>query len=155
MMGDSGFEKRLRDSVRRLDEKSGFVQDLLSEKINHLRTEVQGNDKRYQQRFDAQEAANDYAQEKSNEFRGALNDVSKNQMPRSEADREFSAIRDQQATEAKANRERVEELRARMDRNEGLGSGEKSGKLSQQQLIQWILYLVLAAIAIAAYVRKG
>lgn len=34
-------------------------------------------------------------------------------------------------------------------------AGEKSGRVSQQQLIQWLIYLILAAIAIAAYVRKG
>ena len=62
MMGESGSDKRLADNVRRLDEKISFVQDLLSEKIDHLRSEVHGNDKRYAERFAAQESATKYAQ---------------------------------------------------------------------------------------------
>jgi DNA-binding transcriptional regulator YiaG len=34
-------------------------------------------------------------------------------------------------------------------------AGEKSGRISQQQLIQWFVYLVLAAIAVYGFMRKG
>jgi len=33
--------------------------------------------------------------------------------------------------------------------------GNQSGRLSQQELIKYLVYLVLAALAIAAYLRKG
>jgi hypothetical protein len=186
-MGDSGFERSLRDNVRRLDEQVGYVQDLLSEKINHLRSEVQGNDKRYDQRFNAQESANKYAQEKQNEFRGALEDVGKNQMPRAEAEREFRALREQVASETasvrelhvsgvKAANEKIDDLRARLDRTEGRGTmvdplvaqlardvaaltasrdqsgGEKIGRLSQQQVVMMIVSLIVSLIVIGSVV---
>jgi len=127
MMGESSFDKRLTDNVRRIDEKVGYVQDILSEKIDHLRSEVMGNDKRYaerfdaqreanRQRFDAQEVANKYDQEKSNEFRGALEDVGKNKIPRPEAEAMFRSLT-----------EKIDALQARMDRNEGRGSGLDAG----------------------------
>jgi hypothetical protein len=127
MMGDSGFEKRLADNVRRLDEKLGFVQDLLSEKIDHLRSEVQGNDKRYAERFAAQEEANKYDQVKSNEFRGALEDVGKKQMPRTEAEAINKAMTERAEAGQRANGEKIDALQARMDRNEGRGGGLQAG----------------------------
>lgn len=157
MVGESSADKRLYDTARRLDEKVGYTQDLLSEKIDHLRSEIHGNDRRYKERFDAQESANKYAQEKANEFRGSLEDIGARQMPRTEAEREFRSLA-----------EKIDSITARMDRNEGRGtmvdpmvaqlakevaslnlsrgegSGEKSGRLSQQQL----LFALLAAAGI-------
>jgi lipid II:glycine glycyltransferase (peptidoglycan interpeptide bridge formation enzyme) len=38
----------------------------------------------------------------------------------------------------------------------GAGSaGEKAGRVSQQDIIKYVIYLILAAIAIAAYLKKG
>ena len=88
---------------------SAWEVDTLKE---HLEAVIEGNDRRYQQRFDAQEAANKYSQEKSNEFRGSLDDIGKKQMPRSEAE----AI-------AKANSEKIDSLAARIDKAEGRSSG--------------------------------
>jgi len=91
---------------------SGWTVDTLKE---YLESKINGNDKRYAQRFDAQESANKYAQEKANEFRGTLDDIGKKQMPRTEAE----AL-------AKANSEKIDALQARMDRNEGRGGGFNS-----------------------------
>ena len=138
LMGD-GYERRLRDAERRLDERINAERDLNSEKFAHHKSIIEGNDKRYDERFNAQEAATKYAQEKANEFRGSLEDVGKNQMPRTEAEREFHAIREQMAGSVKANSDKIEELRARVDRSEGRGSGLDAG---------W--KFLLGAVALAA-----
>lgn len=88
---------------------SGWTTDTLKE---YFESVVSGNDKRYQQRFDAQEAANLYARAQQNEFRGALQDVGEKQMPRTEAEALF-----------KAQAEKVDALQARMDRTEGRSGG--------------------------------
>lgn len=159
MMGD-GHEKRLQAAEKRLDEKADALKELLLSIVN-------GNDKRYEQRFQAQESANKYSQEKANEFRGSLDDVGKKQMPRTEAEAELKAIRGT-----------VTELKARIDRTEGRstvadplvvqqaaeivrltgaqqeGRGERAGRLSQQQFITWVLGIIIALIAIAAYLKR-
>lgn len=81
---------------------------------------------RYEQRFTAQESATKYAQEKSNEFRGSLDDIGKKQMPRTEAEAMFKAISEKAEAGAKTNAEKIDALQARMDRNEGRGGGFNS-----------------------------
>lgn len=92
-----------------------------------LESKIDGNDRRYQQRFDAQEAANKYSQEKSNEFRGSLEDIGKKQMPRTEAEALIRASEEKAAATAKANSEKIDSLQARMDRWEGRSGGLTSG----------------------------
>jgi len=176
MIGDSSADRRLQDNIRRIDEKLGFIQDLLSEKIDHLRSEVQGNDKRYAERFAAQEEANKYDQEKSNEFRGALDDVGKRQMPRTEAEAMFRSIAEKADLGISGNAAKIEALQARIDRNEGRsamaypaleklmsdtasltqsrseGAGEKGGRLSQQQMMMMIVSLIVSLIVIGSVV---
>lgn len=82
----------------------------------HLEALLRESDKRYDQRFAAQESATQYAQEKSNEFRGSLEDVGKNQMPRTEAEAAYRSIS-----------EKVDALQARIDRTEGRGGGLQAG----------------------------
>lgn len=176
MLGDSGFEKRLRDNIHRLDERIESERMLTNEKFAHVKSVSEGNDRRYKERFDAQESANKYSQEKANEFRGSLDDVGKKQMPRTEAEAEFKSIKEHFELAVKGNSDKIEELRARMDRNEGRnivsdpmnnqliqevrsllasrseGSGEKSGKLSQQQFFALLVSLILAALTIGSVV---
>jgi len=162
---------------------SGWTVDTLKE---HLEAIIAAHDKRYQQRFDAQESANKYAQEKANEFRGSLEDIGKKQMPRSEAEALIRAAQERAELAAKTNNDKLDQIQARMDRNEGRGTamlpafeqlikdtaatravqseslGNKSGRLSQQQLFMVIIpsfigFLILAIgtiVAIAYAVRK-
>ena len=88
---------------------------------------IKGNDVRYDQRFTAQEAATKYAQEKANEFRGSLDDIGKKQMPRTEAEALFRVLSEKAEAAARANADKIDALQARMDRNEGRGSGLHSG----------------------------
>lgn len=102
---------------------SSWTVDSLKE---YLEAVLNGNDKRYEQRFQAQEAANKYAQEKANEFRGSLDDVGKKQMPRAEAEAEFKAIRDQSAGRLQTLNEMIAGLQARLDRMDGRSGGLNS-----------------------------
>ena len=103
---------------------SGWTTDTLKE---YLEARISEADKRYQQRFDAQEAAQKYAQEKANEFRGSLDDVGKKQMPRTEAEALIKASAERTGSELNATNQKVDMLISRMDRNEGRGSGLNSG----------------------------
>jgi len=104
----------------------------------------------------------------ANEWRGAMNDRERTLMPRPEAEAMY-----------KSNAEKIDALQARMDRNEGKSAmgypaleqamkevatlrsqqseaiGAKGGRVSQQQLITWILGVIIALAAIAAYLKKG
>jgi hypothetical protein len=148
---------------------NGWTVGTLREHLLALMAEA---DRRYGERFMAQEAATKYAQEKSNEFRAALDDVGKRQIPRTEAEAEFKAIRDQSSGRLQTLNETIGALTARLDRMEGRGtvadpmmaqlvtevqslraaqsegSGEKSGRLSQRELIAWFIGLVGMLIAI-------
>jgi hypothetical protein len=103
---------------------SGWTTDTLKEYIEAV---IDGNDRRYQQRFDAQEAANKYSQEKSNEFRGSLEDIGKKQMPRTEAEALIRASEEKAAAGQQANSDKIDALQARMDRNEGRSGGLSAG----------------------------
>lgn len=103
---------------------SGWTVDTLKE---YLESRIDGNDVRYDQRFTAQEAATKYAQEKSNEFRGSLEDIGKKQMPRTEAEAIFKALGEKTESLAKTNAEKIDALQARLDRNEGRSGGLSSG----------------------------
>lgn len=103
---------------------SGWTVDTLKE---YLESRIDGNDNRYDQRFAAQEAATKYAQEKSNEFRGSLEDIGKKQMPRTEAEAIFKALGEKMESLARANAEKIDALQARVDRNEGRSGGLSSG----------------------------
>lgn len=93
-------------------EKNDWTVNTLKE---YLEAVIDGNDQRYQQRFDAQEAASKYSQEKSNEFRGSLDDIGKKQMPRTEAESLVKALQEQSAVVTRTNSEKMDALQARMD----------------------------------------
>lgn len=103
---------------------SGWTVDTLKEYVESL---IDGNDKRYEQRFEAQESATKYAQEKSNEFRGSLDDIGKKQMPRTEAEALIKATADKAEAGQSANSDKIDALQARLDRNEGRGLGLDAG----------------------------
>lgn len=105
----------------------------------HLESLIGESDRRYSQRFDAQEKAVREAllaaeravqvaeanaekwRMNSNEWRGAMNDRERNLMPRIEAERAIAA-----------NSEKIDALATRLDRTEGRSGGLHSGWL-------WIL----------------
>ncbi len=76
----------------------------------------------------------------ANEWRGAMNDRERSLMPRSEAESMF-----------KGNAEKVDALQARMDRNEGRGTGLNAG---WGYLVAGIMLLV-AIFGVAMALRKG
>lgn len=90
--------------------------ETLAEQLIGLRDIMDERDLRYSQRFAAQESASSYAQAMSNEFRESLNDVGKQQMPRTEAE----AL-------CKANADKIDALAGRMDRTEGRSGGLNAG----------------------------
>ncbi len=104
--------------------RSGWTVDTVKE---YLDSRIDGNDKRYDQRFQAQESATAYAQEKANEFRGSLDDVNKKQMPRTEAEALMRALGEKMESLAKGNADKIDLLDKRLDRNEGRGAGLSAG----------------------------
>lgn len=154
MIGESSLEKRLQESIRRIDERIESERDLTNEKFAHSKSVTEGNDKRYEQRFIAQEEASKYQRENQNEFRGSLEDVGKRQMPRTEAEAMFKAISDKAEAGFKANAEKVDALQARMDRNEGRSGGFSSGWGYLVAAIGVIATLVSIAAAIIVLSRR-
>ena len=124
---------------------SGWTVDTLKE---YVEARLSDADKRYDQRFNAQESKTDYAQEKANEFRGSLDDVGKKQMPRTEAEAAFRAISEKAAGEAKANADKIDALQARMDRNEGRGTGLNSSWLILVGAVGLIATIIMIYIAL-------
>lgn len=92
---------------------SAWTPDTLKE---YLEAVIQGNDKRYEQRFQAQESAGLYQREITNEFRGQLGDQAEKFITRTEA-----------LARAQANGDKIDALQARMDRNEGRSGGFNQG----------------------------
>ncbi len=105
---------------------SGWTTDTLKA---HLDSIIAQNDRRYTERFNAQESANKYAQEKANEFRGMLDDVGKKQMPRAEAETLIRSTADRWNAQLSSVNEKVDALQARMDRNDGRSGGINAGWL--------------------------
>ena len=123
---------------------SSWTVDTLKE---YLECNIAANDRRYTERFNAQEAANKYAQEKANEFRGSLDDVGKKQMPRTEAEALIRSATDRWMSELGSINEKVGMLQARMDRNDGRSTGINAGWLilvAAVGLIATIVGVVLA-----------
>lgn len=107
------------------EHKKQFAIALANQKeyFEHILAEM---DKRYMQRFDAQEKAVAKAEQaqsdyniRSNEFRGQLDDQAKMLMPRAEADQRFKASEDKTDQRFKAVDEKIE-----INRNEVAGLRE-------------------------------
>jgi hypothetical protein len=92
---------------------SGWTVDTLKE---YLESRIDANDTRYDQRFQAQEAAGLYQREITNEFRGQLGDQAEKFITRAEA-----------LARAQANADKIDALQARIDRNEGRSGGLNQG----------------------------
>jgi len=127
---------------------SSWTLDTLKE---YLEVVIDGNDRRYQQRFEAQEASNKYVQEKSNEFRGSLEDIGKKQMPRTEAESLIRSAMERSEIGARTNSEKIDALQARMDRNEGRGGGFNSS----WGFLVGAVGLIATLIMIFMALRKG
>lgn len=79
--------------------------------ISYERQVADERDQRYHERWQAQEAATKYNQEKSNEFRGALDDLSTKQATKLEVQTAVSTLTEKIDTQANL----VGELRSRLD----------------------------------------
>lgn len=75
----------------------------------------------------------------ANEWRGSMLDRETKFASRAEMEAELKGIRMELAS-----------LKESRDR----GDGDKTGKVSQQQLIQWVVMLILAGLTIAAFFRR-
>jgi len=128
-------------------EVSGWTTDTLKE---HLSAVIASNDRRYTERFDAQESASKYAQEKANEFRGSLDDVGKRQMPRVEAEQLIRSTTDRWSAQLGSVNEKVDALQARMDRNDGRSGGINAGWL----ILVAAVGLVATVIGIVVALRR-
>jgi hypothetical protein len=49
----------------------------------------------------------------------------------------------------------IDDLKDRFNRGEGRGEGQVTGRVSQQQLITWVLGLIVAAIVIFGFLMRG
>jgi hypothetical protein len=65
------------------------------------------------------------------------------------------AIRKQQEATTSEQNKRLLALELGQSASGAGTAGEKSGRLSQQDLIKYVIYLILAAILIAGYLKKG
>jgi tetrahydromethanopterin S-methyltransferase subunit G len=107
----------------------------------HLVAVMDERDKRYAQRFEAQESASKYAQEKANEFRGQLKDQAERFMPRTEGEQA-----------SRTNSEKIDALATRAERLEGALvaiSGEKSGREASFKLFVVVVGLIVSFLVIA------
>ena len=108
-MSDEGTNVPLKEYqaevTRRLEQRIDYESELSKER-----------DKRYEQRFMAQESATVYMRQVTNEFRGQLSDQQATFITRTEA-----LSRDQ------ANADKTDALAARADRTEGRSGGLNSG----------------------------
>ena len=84
--------------------------------INYEARLAEERDKRYEQRFQAQESATTYMRQVTNEFRGQLADQQSTFITRTEA-----------LARAQSNAEKIDSLATRIDRNEGRSSGLGAG----------------------------
>jgi len=80
-------------------------------------------DKRYEQRFQAQEAATTKASANQNEFRGSLNDLSNTKVSISEFKLAIEAIKQQIADGAKTTDAKLADIQHRLDLREGSSQG--------------------------------
>lgn len=78
-------------------------------------------DRRYQERFEAQEHATAYAQEKANEFRGALDDLSTKQATKLELTTMNKTLSDKIDVQANL----IGDLRSRIDGSSGIAQGSQ------------------------------
>ena len=95
----------LEETTKRLEEKIEAEARLSVER-----------DKRYAERFAAQENAGIYQREITNEFRGQLRDQAEKFITRTES-----------LARAQANADKIDQLATRMDRNEGRSTGLSAG----------------------------
>lgn len=93
------------ERVRRLDQRITYEAKLSEER-----------DKRYEQRFQAQEAATTYMREVTNEFRGQLADQQSTFITRTES-----------LARAQSNADKIDALATRIDRTEGRSGGLNAG----------------------------
>lgn len=88
--------------------ESGWSTDTLKD---YLEKVIALNDTRYNERWSAQEAATKYSQEKANEFRGALDDVSSKQATKVELATAVKTLSDKIDVSSTL----IAELRSRLD----------------------------------------
>lgn len=109
-------------------------QELADSNLAYLKELARERDLRYEQRFNAQEAASTYTRTIQNEFRGSLNDLASTKVPRTEFEAALKAVSGQIANDQKANGEKLDiltkssaialsDIQHRLDIKEGSSAG--------------------------------
>jgi hypothetical protein len=101
-------------------------------------------DKRYEQRFQAQEAASTYTRSIQNEFRGSLNDITATKVPRTEFTTALNTIATQLESQAKINAASFTDIQHRLDINQGSSQGSGSA----WGILGGVIGLVTGAVAV-------
>jgi hypothetical protein len=147
----TGIEKSIEvahnDLVRvptDVQKQVGNLKELHDEKFRSIQVQFEERDTRTEQKDRDTKIAIDAA------FQSASTAVAKSETVTSkQIDQLITLIQ----TETRALGGQINDLKERMTRFESLGIGEKGGRASQQQMITWILMIVVALISIAAFFR--
>lgn len=114
------------------------------------------SDLRYEQRFNAQEAASTYTRTIQNEFRASLNDLSNTKVPRTEFDAALKALNSGIENAAKSATDKLDaliktnttaftEINRRLDIKEGSSTGIWN-------FVGLLIGLIMVVIAVAGYI---
>ena len=148
----SGIEKSIEvaheDLVRvptDVQKQVGNLKELHDEKFRSIQVQFAERDTRTEQKDRDTKIAIDAA------FQSSSTAVAKSESVTSkQIDQQGTLIQ----TETRALSWQIDDLKERMTRLESQGIGEKGGKLSQQQMISWVLAVIMALIAIGAVVIR-
>jgi hypothetical protein len=122
----------------------GNLKELHEEKFRSVQTQFDERDTRTEQKDRDTKVAIDAA------FQSASLAVAKSEAVTSkQIDQQSMLIQ----TETRALSGQIGDVKERVTRLESLGIGDKGGRTSQQQMISWILTVLVALIAIAAYLK--
>ena len=122
---------------KRDEDVAALRQTNLDNTVAYLKELAQERDKRYEQRFQAQESASTYTRNIQNEYRGSLNDLASTKVPRTEFEAALKAIAGQIDGVAKASSEKLDtmskseltaftDIQHRLDLKEGSSQGSNS-----------------------------
>ena len=121
----------------------GHLKELHDEKFNGIEARFQERDVRFAQKDRDMKTATDAA------FQSASAAVAKSEaVTAKQIDQQSNLIQ----TETRALGGQISDAKERLTRLESTGIGEKGGKTQQQQMISWILAVIMALIAIGTIV---
>lgn len=138
-----------------IDEKIASLEQVTGEKFTSIQVQFRERDVRAERESTSSKVAIDAALQATKESSVEQNKSFALATAKSEAG--FAKQIDQLGVlihqMTKSFDEKIDDLKERMTRFEGTGAGEKGGRTSQQQMIQWILMIIVALIAIAGFFR--